>query len=223
MFVGHYAAALAAKAVEPRAPLWTYVGAAQLLDIGWTSLVMANVEHVRFDLNLPGSPLVLYDMPWTHSLPAAIAWSVAAAVLCRWLLRLPWAAGTMVGLVVFSHWLTDYLVHRPDLPTGFGEKVGLAWWNYPVQEQALEMGLIAVTGAMWAGSRTAQGRNAWPAVVFIALLTALQIVASLTQPEGSAFAYARTGLIVYLAIVLVAVIIDLGKPKASALQREQAA
>ncbi|MDB5451869.1 MAG: hypothetical protein JWO33_447, partial [Caulobacteraceae bacterium] len=28
MFVGHYAAALAAKAAEPRAPLWTYVIAA---------------------------------------------------------------------------------------------------------------------------------------------------------------------------------------------------
>ena len=27
MFVGHYAAALAAKAIEPRAPLWTLIGA----------------------------------------------------------------------------------------------------------------------------------------------------------------------------------------------------
>jgi hypothetical protein len=44
MFVGHYAAALAAKAVEPRAPLWTLIAGAQLIDIGWAGLVMAGVE-----------------------------------------------------------------------------------------------------------------------------------------------------------------------------------
>ncbi|MDB5433605.1 MAG: hypothetical protein JWP35_4721 [Caulobacter sp.] len=216
MFVGHYAAALAAKSVEPRAPLWAYVGAAQLLDIGWTSLVMANVEHVSFDTTLPGSPLVLYDMPWTHSLPAAVVWSVAALLVMRWALKLPWGAAVMVGLTVFSHWLLDYLVHRPDLLTGLGPvKVGLGWWNYPVPEQALEMGLIAITGAMWAGARTAAGRNAWPAVVFIAILVAVQIIGTVTAPAGSAFAFARTGLIVYVALTLIAVVIDLGKPKAA--------
>ena len=214
MFVGHYAAALAAKSVEPRAPLWAYVGAAQLLDIGWASLVMANVEHVRFDETLPGSPLVLYDMPWTHSLPAALIWSLAAMVVMRWALKLPWGAAVMVGLTVFSHWLLDYLVHRPDLLTGFGsDKVGLGWWNYPVPEQALEMGLIAITGAMWAGARTAAGRNAWPAVVFIAILVAVQLLGTITAPAGSAFAFARTGLLVYLALTVIAAVVDLGKPK----------
>ena len=36
MFVGHYAAALAAKAAEPRAPLWSYIVASQLVDWGWS-------------------------------------------------------------------------------------------------------------------------------------------------------------------------------------------
>ena len=49
MFVGHYSAALAAKAVEPRGPLWAYAAAAQLIDIGWSVLVMAGVEKVRID------------------------------------------------------------------------------------------------------------------------------------------------------------------------------
>ena len=39
MFVGHYSAALAAKAVEPRAPLWTYVIGCQLMDVGWKWLI----------------------------------------------------------------------------------------------------------------------------------------------------------------------------------------
>ena len=90
MFVGHYAAALAAKAVAPRAPLWTYVIAAQAIDIGWAGLVMAGVEKVRIDPSLPGSALDLYHMPFTHSLPAVVLWSLAALGLAR-AFRLPWA------------------------------------------------------------------------------------------------------------------------------------
>ena len=74
MFVGHYAAALAAKAAEPRAPLWALVGGCQLLDLGWSGLVMAGIEKVRIDPALPGSNLDLYYMPFTHGLPAALAW-----------------------------------------------------------------------------------------------------------------------------------------------------
>ena len=39
MFAGHYAAALAAKAAEPRAPMWTLIAGAQLVDIGWSALI----------------------------------------------------------------------------------------------------------------------------------------------------------------------------------------
>ena len=49
MFVGHYAAALAIKAAEPRAPLWTLAAGCQLVDIGWSALVMADIERVRID------------------------------------------------------------------------------------------------------------------------------------------------------------------------------
>ncbi|MBI3440057.1 MAG: hypothetical protein HY054_15635, partial [Proteobacteria bacterium] len=88
MFVGHYAAAFAAKAIEPKAPFWTLAAASQLVDIGWASFIMTGIEHASADPALPGSTLVLYDMPWTHSLPAATVWSVAAALACIALLRL---------------------------------------------------------------------------------------------------------------------------------------
>src|ERR1700761_2528673 len=129
MFVGHYAAALAAKAAEPRGPLWAYVAGCQLLDIGWSSLVMAGVEKMRIDPSLPGSDLDLYYMPYTHSLPAALIWSVGATLVAKPVLRLPWAASAMIGATVFSHWIADFLVHRPDLELfPHGEKVGLAMW-----------------------------------------------------------------------------------------------
>jgi hypothetical protein len=132
MFVGHYAAALAAKAVQPKAPFWTYVLGAQLVDVAWAGLVLAGVEKMSLDPHLPGSPLVLSHMPYTHSLPAVAVWALAAGLAARFLLKLPRAAAIAVGLVVLSHWGLDFLVHRPDLPLGFGgPKVGLGWWNHP--------------------------------------------------------------------------------------------
>lgn len=217
MFVGHYAAALAAKAVEPRAPLWTLIAGAQLIDIGWAGLVMAGVEKVSFNPELPGSPLELTYMPFTHSLPAVLIWSLAALAACRWLLRLPWGACVAVALVVFSHWALDFLVHRPDLELWIGgPKVGLGGWDYPDAEKTLEMGLIALTGGAWLWSRGAWGRSPWPPLLFIAFLTVLQIVGSLTVPTGSAVAYGRTALIVYLAVVGIAVFADLGKARSEA-------
>src|SRR5690348_5176158 len=87
MFAGHYAAAFVAKAIEPKTPLWTLAAGCQLIDIGWSSLIMAGVEHASANPALAGSTLVLYDMPWTHSLPGAALWSAAAALLCLAVLR----------------------------------------------------------------------------------------------------------------------------------------
>lgn len=211
MFAGHYAAALAARAAEPRAPLWTLVAGCQLVDIGWGALVIIGVESGSVDPSLPGSPLVLEHMPWTHSLPAAIAWSLGAALLARYLLRLAWAPAAMIGAVVFSHWLTDLLVHRPDLELfPGGAKVGFGLWNYPVPEQAVEIGLIAIAGVFWAASRVRANLPAWPAAAFITLLVAVQIIAML-MPQHASDSIAGTGptaIAVYLVLTLIAVFLD---------------
>jgi hypothetical protein len=184
MFVGHYSAALAAKAAEPRAPLWSYVIAAQLLDVGWASFIMIGLERAKVDESLPGSPLVLYRMPYTHSLPAAIGWSIAGGLIARYALKLPRRAAVAMGLVVFSHWVLDFVAHRPDLKLWWrGPVVGLGLWDFPVAEEAVEIGLLAVAGIFWAAWRVRNGRRAWPAALFMTFLVALQIVA-LSAPEG---------------------------------------
>jgi hypothetical protein len=210
MFVGHYAAAFAAKTIEPRAPLWTYVGACQLLDIGWSVLIMAGVEKMRLASSAPGGVgMDLYYMPYTHSLPGALAWSASAALLCAMLLRLPWRAALLVGLTVFSHWALDLLVHHPDLAIGFGgPKVGLSFWDYPIPEMALELGLVAVAGAAWTASRKQAGRTAWPAVLFIAYLGTLQVVASLSPNPSEPVTTGATALALYLLTIALAGLVD---------------
>lgn len=210
MFVGHYAAAMAAKAIEPRAPMWTLAAAAQLVDIGWSAFIITGIEHASVDSTLPGSTLVLDYMPWTHSLPAALVWSIGAALLVR--LFVPTWASVAVGLTVFSHWLLDLLVHRPDLELWIGgDKVGFGLWNYPVPEQALEIGLLAVCGAAWVASRKTLGRFAWPAIAFIGFLVTLQIVAMLSpQPAGALGAESGAMILaLYLIVVALAALTDL--------------
>ena len=214
MFVGHYSAALAAKAAEPRGPLWAYVAAAQLIDIGWGALVMAGVEKVRIDETLPGSSLDLYHMPWTHSLPAAIVWSVAAGALCHWAFKWPGRVSGMVGAVVFSHWLLDFLVHRPDLALWpMGPKVGLALWNFPVAEQALEIGLLGLAGMLWAWSASRNGKGLLAPLVFFSALVALQIAAMFMAGGDDAFQFGLSALIVYLLVTGFAFLLDRGPKK----------
>lgn len=211
MFVGHYAAAMAAKAAEPKAPLWALAAGCQLVDIAWSAFIIAGVERAAVDPTLPGSSLILEHMPWTHSLPMTFAWAAGAALLAIAALRLSVRAGLIIALTVASHWLLDLIVHRPDLALWFdGPKAGFGLWNYPVPEQALEIGLVALCGAAWVASRKQGGRSAWPAIAFIAFLVALQIVAMVQpQPPGPLPPQAgATILAVYLLAVAAAAAAD---------------
>ncbi|MDR7231326.1 hypothetical protein J2X45_002421 [Caulobacter sp. BE264] len=205
MFVGHYAGALVAKAIEPRAPLWSYVLACQAVDIAWGGLIIAGVEKVSVDHSLPGSALVLSHMPYSHSLPAAVLWSVGVATVLAWLLKLPRRAGLFIGLAVLSHWLLDFLVHRPDLPLLWtGPKVGLGLWNHAVLEQAVEMGLLAMAAASWAWRRGREGLGWGGPVVFLGVLLVLQVVPLLTPLADDPVGLGSSAIATYLAVGLVA-------------------
>jgi hypothetical protein len=209
MFIGHYAASLAAKSAEPSLPLWTCVAGAQLIDIGWGSLILAGVEHGRIDPSLPGSQLDLYFMPYTHSLPAALLWAAAAALLLLRPLRLSGRAALILAAVVFSHWLLDLLVHRPDLALWFGgPKAGFAFWNAPVAEMAVEMGLLVLAGAVWTAARRARGLAIWPAIAVLALLVAIQTGFLLGPILPSIQAVAMFALAIYALSALAAWRID---------------
>jgi hypothetical protein len=208
MFVGHYAAALAAKAWEPKAPLWTLAGACQLMDIAWSGLIMAGVEHMRPDPAAPGG-MDLYFMPYTHSLPASLLWSLAAGLVARWGLRLGARAGWAIGLVVFSHWVLDLLVHGPDLLLWpGGPKVGFGFWSLPTAEMALEMGLVAIAATAWMGVRRDLGGKIWSAAAFVTLLTAIQVLSSLMPASGDTITEGIIALTVYLGLTLAAWAVD---------------
>jgi membrane-bound metal-dependent hydrolase YbcI (DUF457 family) len=130
---GHLAVALAAKPVAPKAPLWVYLVASETLDllsflflaIGLEKPATSTVDithGVRFIV--PGS------IPWSHGLFMSL-FSSGLAALLAWLVWRDRRTASLVGLVVFSHWLLDLIVHLPDLPLLFegSPKVGLGLWG----------------------------------------------------------------------------------------------
>ncbi len=73
--------------------------------------------------------LDLINVPYSHSLGMSVIWSCLLGVVVGYLGRST-KAGCVVALVVFSHWILDYITHIPDLPLWFGTtKVGLGLWK----------------------------------------------------------------------------------------------
>ena len=144
MFIGHTAVAFAAKKAAPRTSLGVLMGAVMLLDLIWPVFLLLGIEHVRIH---PGetsfSPLRFTDYPWTHSLVTTIGWSILAG-LAYWAFTRYWRGALMVGLCVASHWILDFVVHRPDLPLyPHGPKVGLGMWNSPIATVTVEWVMFA--------------------------------------------------------------------------------
>jgi hypothetical protein len=151
MFVGHYSVAFAAKSEKNKIPLWVLFIAVQFLDYIWATLVLLGIEKLRVIKGFTaGSMLDSYFHPYSHSLIAAILWSVVAAIayktVCsrRGCLYRKYAA-LIVGLAVFSHWVLDLIAHPRDLAIYDNTwKVGFGLWNYRHPEFALEVALLAI-------------------------------------------------------------------------------
>lgn len=143
MFIGHFAPAFVAAAISPNGPkLATYFIAAQLVDWGFFSLALLGVERMRVDPDATVMvPFDLYHMPYTHSLLGTGIWAVAMAGVIL-ILRRDLLGALLAGLVVMSHWLLDWITHRPDLTIAGGEETyGLGLWNYPYAAIPLEAGI----------------------------------------------------------------------------------
>jgi len=220
MFVGHYSAAFAAKAWERRIPLWVLFVAAQLVDFLWAIFVLTGVEKVRI---VPGlmkaSALDLYYMPFTHSLVGAALWSVAGGIALNFAVRArSTATAVLIGLVVFSHWIGDLLVHRPDLPlfTDGSMKLGLGMWNYFWPELALEVVLLPITIHLWLRMErkadTITKRKIAGAWTLFGLLVIFQCIDKFGPPPMSPQGMAGSALAAYTVLAGAAAWVDKRPP-----------
>jgi hypothetical protein len=189
MFIGHIALGLAAKRAAPRLSLAVLIAAAQFADILWPILIFAGIEEVRV---VPGitrvTPLDFVSYPWSHSLVMLIAWGL----LFGWIVRRrdPRALPVVAALVV-SHWVLDFVTHRPDMPLyPGGPKSGLGLWNSLGGTLAIEVPLFLAGTAIYFNTTRARDRVGSASIfILLALLLAIyagDIVSDAAPPSSTA-------------------------------------
>lgn len=183
MFLGHYGAALAAKKLTPYTSLGTLTVAVLWLDLLWPTLVLLGYERVRVDPgNTTVTPLAFEHYPWSHSLVMTLAWAALVAGLYAFFRRYPRGAW-VVALALVSHWVLDFLVHRPDLPLWppAGPLVGLGLWNSVPATLTLELLIFGI--GLWVYTQNTEptdaiGRHALTAfAVMLLLIYAVNLLA----------------------------------------------
>lgn len=123
--VGHLAVGFATKRVVPKVPLGVLLSASWTLDILYFVFTLAGIESLE-NISKPGS----VPCSWSHSLVMSVIWSVAVALLVS-RIYCNYHTGTIVGLVVFSHWVLDLISwnHLPILFNGSLQIQGLGLFN----------------------------------------------------------------------------------------------
>jgi len=183
MFIGHPAVGFASKRAAPATNVGLLLGAAWLLDLLWPIFLLLGIEHVEIGPRgaSPFLTLVFTDYPWSHSLLMTIVWSVLAG-LAYWIVTRHATGAIFIGLLVTSHWVLDFITHRPDLPLWpGGPKVGLGLWSSVAGTIVVESVLFIIGVAIYV--RMTRSRDRIGSIGFWALIVFL-IVAYIASVMG---------------------------------------
>jgi hypothetical protein len=159
VFIGHFAVGFAGKRAAPGAPLSVLLLAALFADVLWPILVAVGIEEVRI---VPGAtvytPLEFVSYPWSHSLLMLIIWG---ALFAAFYINRPDGRriGLVLGLLVVSHWVLDWITHKPDMPLWpGGPQVGLGLWRSVGATMTVEILMFAVGVLIYARSTRSRDR-----------------------------------------------------------------
>lgn len=137
--IAHTAVGLAVKPLAPEINVGWLILGASLLDILWFAFWAVGLETWGPAAHPPW---------WDHSLLMAIVWSVLFGLLASWLGRRSrhrTRIGIVFGLMVFSHWVLDWVTHPMTalVPTDVG--LPIAFSKSPL----IGLGLYRSITAVW--------------------------------------------------------------------------
>jgi len=110
------------------------------------------------------------------------------------------AAAIIVGLVVLSHWVLDFIVQRPDLPL-IPDRfiVGLGLWNFVLTTIALELAMFVAGLVLYLRATRAKDRiGSWAFWALIAFLLVAYASVIVGPPPPSVQMIAWIGLLTWL-------------------------
>jgi hypothetical protein len=130
--IGHLAAGFTAKPADPKIPLWVFLIASEINDILYFLFSTTGIEQktvMTMDFSQGIKYLTPAVNPWSHGLFMSVIWSLIAAMV-GFLVYKDRRSSLLLGFVVFSHWLLDFMMHS-NLPLFFNGSplVGLGLEN----------------------------------------------------------------------------------------------
>jgi membrane-bound metal-dependent hydrolase YbcI (DUF457 family) len=205
MFLGHFGLAFGAKKAVPAVSLGSLFLAAQFADLLWPTLVLLGIERVEVQ---PGAtavtPLNFISYPYSHSLLALCVWGALFGGAYMTVRRSQRSAAVALALLVVSHWVLDYVTHRPDLPLmpGSATRVGLGLWFSVPGTLFAEFGLFLIGVVLYARSTRARDRagsiGLWS---LVAVLVVVYLASTFGPPPPSASAVAWSAQAMWLLVV----------------------
>jgi membrane-bound metal-dependent hydrolase YbcI (DUF457 family) len=165
MIAGHFGLAAAVKSGYRQVPLWALMLATVWLDVLFVPLLLAGIETIGTVQGAEaGYGKAIIHADYTHSLVGALLLAALFGLVAArsWGQR----SGTVLGAVVFSHWLLDLIVHLADMPVlpgNFGgfPRLGLGLWQVPAASIVIELVLVLAGSYLyWRSARqTSRGGN----------------------------------------------------------------
>jgi membrane-bound metal-dependent hydrolase YbcI (DUF457 family) len=199
MFIGHFAVGLASKRFAPRTSMGLLAAAPSFLDLLWPFFLLLGWETVRIDPgNTRYSKFDFVSYPWTHSLLMSVVWASGFALVYYLITR--YRPGTIaIWIGVVSHWVLDWITHRPDLPLyPGGPKFGLGLWNSIAGTMIVELVMFAVGIWMYIGTTRARDRiGRYGFLGFIVVLLLIDVSDRFSGPPPSAIAVAWSAIIAF--------------------------
>jgi hypothetical protein len=208
MFAGHVGVGLAIAGSAPRTNAGVFVSAALLTDLPLWAFVLLGWESVTLPADMARTHQARFVFPLSHGLVASVLWSMLGGCIAYSLQEARGASkrgvAFLVAVAIFSHWILDALVHRPEMPLvgRASPAVGLALWDHLPMALLVESALLLLGLAFF--MRASRGRFLWGstalAILSLAILALTVAGMTITPPPPSASAMAL-GSLVTLSVV----------------------
>jgi len=204
LFIGHFGVGFAAKKVIPKTSLGTLLLASQFIDLLWPFFLILGIERVAIDPgNTAFTPLDFIYYPFSHSLLGVLLWALIFGAI-YYFIKKDLKSSFILGNLVLSHWILDFITHRPDLPLFLGSDsplVGLSLWNSIIATVIIES-LICIVGvyfyiAVTKAKNKVGTYSLWSFIIFLIIVYLLNLFG---PPPNSVDAIGYVGLSQWLLI-----------------------